>query len=323
MNILVFGLGALGTVYSCLLKNAGHRVIGFARESVLGVLQGDGVRVTGIWGDYKTPLDEFVSNIEQIKNKEIDLILVTVKSFDTEEICQQISPLVSKNTYVILIQNGYGNFEAAAKYILPDQLILARAIFGSETLGPGLAKVTVIADDVVIGSPANSVKANILDNLARVCSDAGIPTRASNQIMKYVWGKIIYNSALNSLGAVFEVNYGKLAETKQSKVLMDKIIQEIFAVLDQMRQETLWPNADAYLEDFYTKLVPSTQAHHASMLQDIRRGRRTEINVLNGAIVELGKKYNVATPVNEVITNLVKAKELMAMEKRAITTAAK
>ena len=107
---------------------------------------------------------------------------------------------------------------------------------------------------------------------------------------------------------------GKLAEITFSKELMDGVIEEIFAVLKAAGQSTLWEDAESYRRDFYSQLLPSTAAHHASMLQDIQRGRRTEIDALNGAVVELGRKFEVDTPVNAVITALLKGKETMFLK---------
>jgi 2-dehydropantoate 2-reductase len=129
--------------------------------------------------------------------------------------------------------------------------------------------------------------------------------------MKFVWGKIIYNSALNPLGAILEVPYGKLAENDHTRELMNSIIDEIFEVLAALNQKTLWPDADTYRKAFYSQMVPTTALHHASMLQDIQRGRRTEIDALNGAVVKLGEQYHVDTPVNKVIVSLLKSKEIM------------
>lgn len=314
MNVLVFGLGALGAVYSCFLKEKGHRVVGLAREPVVKVISEQGVKVTGIWGEHAAELDEVVSGLEQIQDSAFDLVLLPVKSFATEDAARQIAKVLSPDTYVLLLQNGYGNFEAAAKYIPEEKLILGRVIFGAETMAYGVSKVTVIADDVVLGSPKKLIDMQVLENFARTFREVGIPTRASEQVMKYVWSKIIYNSALNPLGAILEVSYGELAEVKESKQLMDRIIREIFTLLSAMQQETMWPDAEAYLQDFYGKLVPATASHHASMLQDIQNGKRTEIDALNGAVVELGKKYRVSTPVNEMITMLVKAKEQKVLQ---------
>ncbi|OPX86494.1 MAG: 2-dehydropantoate 2-reductase [Pelotomaculum sp. PtaB.Bin104] len=313
MNILIFGLGALGTVYACLLKEKGHRVTGLAKKPVQEAVREHGVSVTGIWGEHQAMLDEVATGLDKLSVAQFDLIIVTVKSYDTEKAAAAIARVLTPATYMVLAQNGYGNFETAAKYIPAHRLILGRVIFGAETTGLGRSKVTVIADDVILGSPDRLIDHRQVEEIVSVCREAGIPTRYSDQVMKYVWGKIIYNSALNSLGAILEVNYGKLAEVEYSRKLMEGVIREIFAVLDRTGQEMLWPDAQAYIKDFYEKLVPPTALHHPSMLQDIQRGRRTEIDALNGAVVEMGRKHGVSTPVNEVIVALVKAKETMSL----------
>lgn len=311
MKILVFGLGALGSVYSCLLKEQGHQVDGLDREAVLKSIKDNGVRVSGIWGDHAVKLDELLIGIEEIKDREYDLLVLTVKSYETEDVARQIAQVVSPGTFILLAQNGYGNFEAAAQFIPASQLILGRVIFGAETTGWGMSKVTVIADDVVIGSPANLIDEQILEKFSRMFNEAGIPTRTSTEVMKYVWGKIIYNSALNPLGAILEVPYGKLAENPHTRSLMNSIIEEIFMVLAAHEQETLWEDAESYRKAFYGQMIPTTALHHASMLQDIQRGRKTEIEALNGAVLKLGERYGINTPVNKVIISLLQAKEEM------------
>lgn len=311
MKILVFGLGALGAVYSCLLKEQGHQVDGLDREAVINSVKDNGVRVSGIWGEHAAHLDGYLTGIEQIGDKAYDLLVLTVKSYETEEVTRQIAEVISPETFVLLAQNGYGNFEAAAQFIPASQLILGRVIFGAETTGFGMSKVTVIADDVVIGSPANLIDEQVLENFGQLFDKAGIPTRTSSEVMKFVWGKIIYNSSLNPLGAILEVPYGKLAENPNTRILMDNIIEEIFAVLKAHGQETLWPDAASYRQAFYSQMIPTTALHHASMLQDIQRGRKTEIDALNGAVLKLGEKYGIDTPVNKVIVSLLQAKEEM------------
>ena len=311
MKILVFGLGALGTVYSCLLQNQGHEVTGVDHVAVVDVVKKRAVQVTGIWGEHHTHLKQVARDLEAIEEDSFDLMIISVKSYETQDVALKLQKLLSDHSYVLLAQNGYGNFETAAQFLPPEQIILGRIIFGSETLQAGSARVTVIADDVILGSPSNNIDMQVLDKLAQTFTQAGIPTRASDDIMRYVWGKVIYNSALNPLGAILEVPYGKLAEISFSNELMDGIIEEIFAVLKAAGQSTLWENAESYRSDFYSQLLPSTAAHHASMLQDIQRGRKTEIDSLNGAIANLGEKYGVETPINRFITLMLKAKEAM------------
>ena len=149
-----------------------------------------------------------------------------------------------------------------------------------------------------------------LKDLARIFTQAGIPTRFEREVYKYLWDKIVYNSALNPLGALLETNYGNLAENPYTRKLMDEIIEEIFRILEVAGIETFWKSSEDYKRVFYEKLIPSTATHYPSMLRDIKRGR-TEIDSLNGAICELGKKFGVPTPTNEFVRRMVKAKELL------------
>jgi len=315
MNVLVFGLGALGTVYSCLLKQAGHRVFGIDIPPVASCIVRQGVQVRGIWGEHQAFLDQVVTGIEQLDESDFDLIIVTVKAYQTAAVSQVLKPYIKDTTYVLLAQNGYGNYETASKYITAHHLVLGRVIFGAVTLEPGISQVTVIADDVLIGQPEQLIDALQLQKLAEVFSQAGIPTQVSPNIMDFVWAKIIYNSALNPLGAILEVPYGKLAEMDWSRQLMDQIITEIFNVLEALDQPVPWTDANAYRSSFYQQMLPSTAAHRASMLQDIQQGRKTEIEALNGAVVRLGERLGVETPVNRVITWLIQCKETLGLIK--------
>lgn len=309
MKILVFGLGALGTVYSCLLQNQGHEVSGVDRDFVAAAVENNGVMVEGIWGSHSARLKQAVTRTEDLTDQDFDLIIVSVKAYETMEVAKLLAPFITDHTYVMLAQNGFGNFEAASNYIPRENIILARVIFGSETIAPGQARVTVIADDVILGSPSGLISTQVLTDFARIFSQAGIPTRVSEDIMQYIWGKIIYNSSLNPLGAILEVPYGKLADIEETRNLIVQVIEEIFSVLKAIGQPVMWADAEEYRRIFFGRLVPDTASHHASMLQDIQRGRKTEIDALNGAVVELGKKHGIATPVNEFITHLLKAKE--------------
>jgi 2-dehydropantoate 2-reductase len=313
MKIMVVGLGALGTVYACLLSRAGHEVYGLDRELVCDQVTRNGLRVSGIWGEHHAYLQAAAADSDKLKGIAFDLILVTVKSFHTLEAVKNISGLVGENTYVCLLQNGLGNYEAAAVSVPKAKLILGRVIFGAETLDTAVSKVTVIADEVMIGSPDLLVPMPILTDIAAAFSKALIPTKATAKILDYVWAKIIYNSALNPLGTLFEVNYGELAENPKTRELMDKIIAEIFALLKVLKQNTLWPDAETYRHVFYQELIPATAAHHASMLQDFKLGRQTEIEALNGAIAELAAKHGISAPVNQLITDMIKSKEYFTL----------
>ncbi|MFA5528367.1 MAG: ketopantoate reductase family protein [Peptostreptococcales bacterium] len=309
MNIVIVGMGAIGTTYATLLKNKGHKITAWVKEDKVAILKQKKCKVTGIWGEYSERLDRVISKAEEIGKEEQDLILIAVKSFDTLHIAKEIAPLVTPNTKVILLQNGLGNYEAAATYIPKEQILLARLIFGAVTVDIGESKVTAIADDVILGSPEHFISKQDFEPLVQVFKEAGIPTRYGDDIMMFIWGKVVYNASLNPLGALFRVSYGEIIENRYTEELVKGIIIEIFNLLEAIGQKTLWHDADEYLKDFYANVIPRTATHQSSMLQDIQSGRKTEIDYLNGAIVELGKKYNLDMKTNEFTTSMIRAME--------------
>ena len=304
MRFLVVGVGAIGGAYLAFLTRAGHKAVGLLKKGRTL----NRVSVRGIWGEFETP----VRTVDDPSELEFtpELVIVSVKSYDTRKALEDIREVVGENTLIMIAQNGYGNYETAVELYGEGKVILARVIFGSEVLKPGSIRITVSADDVVIGDPAGVIKEDYLREIARTFTSAGIPTRYEREVYKYLWDKIIYNCALNPLGALLEVNYGTLAENPHTKELMDRIVEEVFEVTRCAGIETFWRNPEEYLRVFYEKLIPPTSAHYPSMLADIKRGR-TEIDALNGAVCRLGERCGVQTPTNRVITELIKAKELL------------
>ncbi|AAC07585.1 2-dehydropantoate 2-reductase [Aquifex aeolicus] len=306
MKFLIVGVGAIGSAYLAFLTRAGHEAAGLVRRNPV-----NRIKVEGIWGEFEIPVKTF-TKVEEVPFIP-DIVIISVKSYDTEEALKKVKPVVGENTFIMIAQNGYGNYEKAVEIYGEGKVILSRIIFGSKVIKPGHIRITVSADEVVIGDPSGKIDEEFLKNLARTFTEAGIPTRYERDVYKYLVDKIIYNSALNPLGALFEVNYGSLAENPHTKELMNRVIDEIFQVIEKAKLPCFWKSADEYKKVFYEKLIPPTAEHYPSMLEDVKKGK-TEIEALNGAIVELGKKYGVSTPTNEFITKMVKAKELFNLK---------
>ena len=313
-TILITGLGALGTVFATLLTEAGHTVHALTRDKYLSVLADGWTRVTGIWGEHEAQLDGLHASIDPLKNIAFDLIILTVKSYDTASAIEQVKPLVGKDTLVMVAQNGYGNYETVAAAVGKEHALLARVIFGVKLPAPGRAEVTVIADDVRIGQPEGAVDPDRIKAIATAINVAGIPAACAGNVAAILWDKILYNAALNPLGAVLECTYGQLAEDPGTRLIMDRIIDEIFLVADAHGMPMNWKSPDEYRKHFYTKLIPPTAKHFPSMYYDVKAGKRLEIDALNGAIVKLAAERGIPVPVNEAITLLIKAKEKLASQ---------
>jgi 2-dehydropantoate 2-reductase len=125
-------------------------------------------------------------------------------------------------------------------------------------------------------------------------------------LAKDLWAKMLYNCPLNALGALLKVPYGLLGEKESTRKIMQGIVEEVFAVMRAMDYETHWQDAERYLEDFYGKLLPSTYEHESSMLQDLRAEKITEIEAINGVIVQEGAKRNISVPYNLLVCNLIR-----------------
>lgn len=113
------------------------------------------------------------------------------------------------------------------------------------------------------------------------------------------------------------MTYGQLISSEHLIGVMNKLIDETYAVMDAAGYKTFWTTAQEYKNVFYGKLVPDTFAHHPSTLQDIKKGQRTEIDTLNGCILRLGKKYNIMTPAHAMIVELTKGLEDVRCQKIA------
>lgn len=310
MNVLVFGLGAVGTVFATFLKESGNSVCAVVKEKYLNQLINKPLKVDGIWENHKAKLDGIVSDTKQLENINFDFIILSVKSYDTKEAILSLKNLVRENTFLILAQNGYGNYEATKEIIPSQNILLARIIFGAKLKEIGYATVTVNANDVVIGQPENLADENKVIKIVETIKISNIPARYSPEVYQILWDKILYNCALNPLGAILECSYGDLANNEETRRLMNKIIIEIFKTAKLNKIKLRWKTAREYINFFYEKLIPPTKDHYPSMYYDIKSGKKTEIDALNGAIVKLAKKVKTNVPVNETITRLIKSKEI-------------
>jgi 2-dehydropantoate 2-reductase len=312
MNIVVVGLGALGTTFATLLKKGGHTVFALTKEKYLPELAAGRVGIRGIWGVHETVLDGIYADIDSLQGQKIDLIILTVKSFDTKTAAATVARLVGGNTIIISAQNGYGNYEAVARIAGKEHALLARIIFGARTIAVGNTEVTVIADDVRIGQPEGAIPEDAIIRIASEINRAGIPTSYASDVNEILWDKILYNCALNPLGALMECNYGQLADSEETRQVMNSLIVEIFAVAAAHSIKLHWAHAGDYIDYFYKKLVPPTQGHYPSMYYDLKAGKKLEIDALNGAIVILAREKGISVPINETITRLMKAKEKLS-----------
>lgn len=302
MKILIFGAGGVGSVLGAFLARTGHEVSLLGRPWHLDVIKKNGLTVTGIWGDYRMKAFDLYTSAEEIRKAgaTFELIVLTVKSYDTAAAVLEIAPMMTPDTMLLSIQNGLGNIETILEKIKPEQVLVGRAIFGAE-ISPGVAKVTVSADSLSMGA-LPGVKTNVApERVAAVFSNSKIPAKAVPDIIAAIWQKLVYNCALNAICALGEMPYGKILENASTVSSMEAIVRECYAVAKKKNVKLDPLDADDFLELLRTTLIPRTASHYPSLLQDIKKGKRIDIDTLNGAIVRLGEETGVPTPENRSI----------------------
>lgn len=315
MRILVLGAGAIGSVIGGLLAKGGHEVCLLGRAAHIDSITHDGLLIDGIWGVHRIRNLTCYSSLRQIPScvKSYDVALLTVKSYDTEPMLAELNRCLKSIPPVVSLQNGLGNIEKVAAYCGRRNTIGGRVIFGVEYIREGHVRVTVEADRTVIGGLSRGADTEIVAAIARAFTDAGIMTEATHEIEKYIWGKVLYNCALNGLATLINTNYGRLLMFEGTRQTMRNIVSEIFLITAVKEIRLSWGSADEFIQLLFDELIPKTFGHHPSMLQDIQRGKRTEIDALNGALVALGSKIGIDLPYNNAITLLVKAREAVGL----------
>lgn len=310
MRTLIYGAGSVGLgIASCLLKSKAQVDI-LARENTVSALRKHGLLRTGIFGDYhaaRTAFNAF-SSLTRIQAKPYDCILVCTKSFDSLQAAEDLSEhehLLAKGAKIVLFQNGWGNSEIFSTFFSADQIYNARVITGFRRLKSNEVTITVHADSIHIGSLFTG-DLSCVQNLCRLIAEGGIPCEVTDSIEKDLWAKMLYNCALNPLGAILDVPYGVLAENDFTRAIMNGIVSEVFTVMKRRGYKTHWPTANDFLKVFYDSLVPDTAEHKSSTLQDILAKKKTEINALNGAVIKLAEQHSVDVPYNLVVYNMLK-----------------
>jgi len=313
MRVLVYGAGSVGLGLGSFLLKAGADVTFIARPQTVDALKQAGLVRTGIFGDFQAGPDSFtaVERLGKLGPGPFDYILVCTKSFDSAFAAEDLvghPEVFARGTKIVLCQNGWGNAEKFTAHFPPQRVYSARVITGFTRHRPNEVEVTVHADAIHIGSLFDCALPAV-EPLAAAIADGDIPCVTVPDIEKDLWAKMLYNCALNPLGAILDVPYGALAENELTRELMDRLSEETFAVMSAAGYETHWSSSADFLDAFYGKMLPPTAGHNSSMLQDIKAGKKTEIDALTGAVLELANRHKIEIPYSRVIYCLVKYME--------------
>ena len=304
MRILVFGAGSIGSFFGGLLSRK-YDVTLFGRKKHMDEIKKNGLKITG-----KTNNVFYPKTATKISGK-YDLIILTVKAYDTKKSMEILKPIIDSNTGILSLQNGLGNEEIIANS-------LKNRVFSSGNIGVlrGITNHGVIfvkpgeihhsgMGETVIGE----IDGKKTERIKKICSmfnNVGIKTKISKNIEKDVWAKTIVNSAINPVTAITGLKNGYLLKIPELKRFMRRICLEGVRVANK---SGFFFDSDVFEET--KKTASLTAENKSSMLQDLQNRKKTEIDFINGAIAKIGKRHGVETPLNNMLTALVKALEKM------------
>jgi len=301
MKIAVVGAGAMGSLFGGLLAASGEEVtlVDVWREHVESI-NAEGLRIGGHEGSRTIRVN---ATTDPSSVGPVDLIILFVKSYDTIKATRDALPMVSEGTVFLSLQNGLGNIEKVSEAAVSGRVIPGTTAHGCTLIGPGEI-VHAGRGPTIIGEPNGRVTERARD-IRDALEGAGFETEISGNINGALWSKVLVNVGINPLTALKGLRNGELLDDPEIKETMRRAVEEAIEVAEGLGID-LGPGD--HVEHVYD-VARATAMNRSSMLQDVDRGRRTEIEALNGAVVRLAKGLGVDVPVNEALTAAVGALE--------------
>jgi 2-dehydropantoate 2-reductase len=298
-KIAVVGAGAVGGYFGGMLARAGAPVVMIGRQAFVEAVKKSGLFLDTLHFQESVRV-EASTDLNAIRGAEI--ILFCVKTTDNAATARAIAPLLAPGAIVVSLQNGVDNVEqiraAAGIEALPAVVYVAASV-----PEPGRVK-HVGRGDLAIG-PRNAKT----ERVANLFERAGVPCRISENIEGDLWTKLIWNCALNAISALAKVKYGKIGTSDDARKVVETLVHEVLAVAHAAGIHPPGLEDPQAALDGAFKITTQMAEALSSTAQDMNRGKRTEIDSLNGYVSRRGAELGVPTPVNHALYALVKLAE--------------
>ena len=302
-RVAVVGAGAVGGYFGGMLARAGAQVTLIGRPAHVDVWAREGLFLES--ADFQETIPVSAST-EMAAARGAQLVLFSVKSLNTEEAAQELARHLDSDSLIVSLQNGVDNVERMRGAALDP--IAAVVYVASSMTAAGRVKHAGRGDLVIGDLPGRSGPMRP-DDLARISvwfQQAGVPCRVSENVEADLWTKLITNVALNPISAIAQATYGETIAVPETRELIGQLVTECVAVA--RAGGVLLPTAD-YVEMVW-RFAEAVGQVYSSTAQDLGRGKRTEIDALNGFVVRRGAELGVPTPVNQALFALVKLREM-------------
>jgi 2-dehydropantoate 2-reductase len=297
----VVGAGAMGSVYGAALADAGvpTTLIDVSPE-VVARISTDGIAVVRNGSEHRTKVAA-TSNVGAVGA--VDVVVLFVKCYATEVAARSAQALIGPDTTVVSLQNGWGNGEVLASVFGPDRVVVGVSYHSATGLGPG--RVAHTAAGTTFLGPYSGNDTTRADRVADLLGHGGLAVKVTPAVRSEIWKKLTLNAAALPTSALTRLVAADLGEPGPMLDLVDEIAREAVRVGQAAGHDV---EEAERLSAIHAALIRAGQGK-ASMLQDIESDRRTEIDVINGAVARVGREHGVDTPMNCAMLALVKGLE--------------
>ncbi|MBL27127.1 MAG: 2-dehydropantoate 2-reductase [Rhodospirillaceae bacterium] len=303
MKIAVVGTGAMGSVYAALLADAGNEVWAIDQwPEHVAAMREKGLHLEGASGDRTVRLN---ATADPAEAGPCDLVIIATKAMHVQTAAEGAKALIGPETVVLTIQNGLGSADKVADTLGRDKVVIGVVGgFGASMKGPGHAHHN--GWELVRLGEFEGPATPRLEAVAKVWADAGFRVKTFDDIHRMIWEKLICNVCFSGPCAMTEWTIAQVMAHPGAWMVAKGCAQEAYEVARAEGIALSFDDCEAYVRDFGSK-IPNARP---SMLLDHIEGRASEIDAINGAIPVRGRAIGVPTPFNDVITALVKAKEV-------------
>ena len=302
MKVVIVGPGAVGSLFAYFLSKTEPDLWLLDRDPArAGVLDSDGILVEELDGGSCRITPRVSADPAGIGRA--DLVIICVKAGDTAEAAGAIRPVVGADTVVLTLQNGMGNVEKITAALTEGTVLGGTTAQGSTVLELGRIRHAG-AGETIIGEPDRPHGSRTAD-LVALFKACGMDASATDDLERLLWGKLVINVGINALTAITGLKNGELVERPGTLEILREAVAEALAVAGA--KGIALPYDDPV--DKVESVCRATAANISSMLQDMLRRRRTEIDAINQVIVTEGERLGVPTPVNRTLAGLVRTIE--------------
>lgn len=304
MKITVIGgTGAMGLIFGARLAQAGHDVTLLdVNVDAIEAVNKNGAKITT-----KEGIVEIVKDLKATSDPgsigSTELAIVFTKCYWTEEALRNAKSIFSPDTTVLSLQNGWGNYDVITKIVNPRNVLVGVSYVSGTTLGLGHARQ--VGNPIAFIGRVGDAADDSVKKIAATLDAIGVKTTASDDALKEIFTKLAHNVACLAITALLKMEAHRVVDNEYTIGLMDDLLAETIAVAKAKGIKLDAVERRKGIHDLMRNAVGA----RSSMLQDADAKRKTEIDVINGAIVKMGKETGIPTPANECMVKLVKALE--------------